>query len=73
MSEDQKEYCDSLIRIISDELPIIAKYNTHLYQLIRSGIELVLDQSQKYFDDSIQISEKTKKEVDEIIAEIEKE
>ena len=71
--DEQKEYVESLIRIITDELPIIAKHNQHLHMLIRSGIELVLDQSYKYVQNEIEISEETKQEVDEIIAEIEKE
>ena len=68
-----QEYVDSILRIIRDELPIIAKHNPHLHQLISSGIELVLDQSYRLFENSVEISEETKKEVDEIIAEIEKE
>jgi len=69
----EQEYVDSLIRIIKDELPIISKHNHHLHALIRSGIELVLDQSYRSLENTIEISEETKKEVDDIIAEIEKE
>lgn len=68
---EQREYIDTIIKIIRDDLPIIAKYNIHLYQNILSAFELVLDQSRLYIQNNIQISEETKKDVDEIISEIE--
>lgn len=73
--EKQKEYIDSLVRIINNELPIIFKYNKHLYQIFISAIELVLDQSQQYINNQHTgvIDDSIKQEVDEIVANIEEE
>lgn len=73
--EKQKEYIDSLVRIINNELPIIFKYNKHLYQVFISAIELVLDQSQQYINNQHigVIDDSIKQEVDEIVANIEEE
>lgn len=73
--EKQKEYIDSLVRIINNELPIIFKYNKHLYQIFISAIELVLDQSQQYINNQHigVIDDSIKQEVDEIVANIEEE
>lgn len=73
--EKQKEYIDSLVRIINNELPIIFKYNKHLYQVFISAIELVLDRSQQYINNQHigVIDDSIKQEVDEIVANIEEE
>lgn len=75
--DNQKEYVESLMRIINNELPIIVKYNKHLYQLFFSAIELILDQSYN-FNNSQQspdhlLDSDLRKEVDEIVNSVEKE
>lgn len=67
---ENNEYIDSILRIINNELPIIYKYNKHLYQIILSAIELIMDKSYDNLKNNIEISEEVKKEVDEIISEI---
>ena len=78
----ENEYINCLLNIIQNEIPVIQKYNGHLSEIISLAIELVLDQSARYQtqatshqcnnnqQQSMNISEETKREVDEIISEI---
>lgn len=66
------EYVETLMYIITTCLPIISKYNIHLYQNILSAIELVMDQSIVHnvisqSSKKVFVSEETKKDVDEIV------